>query len=230
MKSPAIKKKSELKKIISAVGPEEVTRYLNEVAEWLVEDQTFTYTYMKGTEIPRYKWLLEKTNDYLKRGGKGEFAFIDELSDPTEKQEIADLLGVIGIKRLNSLIKKIAKSNERLNLYDECRRICGDCSLVELEKLLTDLEGYKKAKADGFRMTKARSKKTQKLINRLQKDFKLPEIIGEVTRIKREVIAAEINDIIFEQESSRTEFVDLESFARVEGAFIALTQSQAQEK
>ena len=230
MKSPAIKKKADLKKIINAVGPAEVALYLNEVAEWLVNDQTFAYTCMKGTETPRYEWLLAKTNDYLKRGGKGEFAFVDELSDPEERQEILDLLNVIGIKRLNSMIKKVAKDNQRLNLSTECERICNDCSLPELEKILSDLEGYKKAKADGFAMTRARSKKTQKLINQLQKDFKLYEIVGRVTRIKRDKIATAINDIIFEQESSRTEFVDLESFSRVEKAFIGLTENQGQEK
>ena len=230
MKSPVTRKKAELKKIITAVGPAEVAYYLNEVAEWLVQDRTFAYTYMKGTETPRYKWLLEKTNDYLKQGGKGEFASVEELSDAEERQQIMNLIDVIGIKRLNTMIKNVAKSEQRHIASIECERLCDDCSLGELTKILSDLETYKKAKAEGVLAMKARSKKTQKLVNSMPKDYKLGELIGLVTRIKRDKTAGAINDVIFGQDSSRTEFVDLESFARVERAFITLAQGHAQEK
>ena len=155
--------KTQIKKIIDIVGEPAVAAYLNEVAEWLVEDQTYTFSAMRGSETPKHEWLLAKTNEYLKNGSKGEFNFLNELDDAEERNNIANLLKIVGIKRVNSALKALKKANNKININSECKRLCGDSTLRQMQNLLTDLQNHKaKPKTQPFAVKKSTGKKLER--------------------------------------------------------------------
>ena len=230
MQTKRINTKAKVKKLIDIVGEKEIEQYLNEVAEWLVEDQTFTFSTIKGSEIKKHEWLLDKTNEYLKKGGKGEFTFINELSGKEDREDIANLLKIIGVKKVNSAIKAIKKYRDKLNISNKCRSICISKNLKDLQNLLTDLNNHKaNANKHDFKIKKSNNKATEHAINALLKKYKIENIIKEITKIKKNEIAHEVSRVIFAQEDSK-EFIDLKSFAKVQKKFSELTNSQELEK